>query len=183
MSFTLSLPLRPHSRLSARLILALAGGCGVILALLAGAAISYGWHSLHNPPVVKKVEVTHSTQQPWRNLSPKVIFNVQPLTVETEEFVQEAEPEAEAPVADAESEHIADLAQLPDELRRRLPVIKYEAHIYSSETGRSVINLNGTDYSEGAEISGGVRVEKIEPDSAIFAYDGHLFRVAALADW
>lgn len=189
MNIALSLPMRSHSRVSARLILLLLCSSGLLLSAILGVAICYGWHSLHNPPVIKKVDVPHTTKQPWRNINTQLTFNVTPLPVETEEPVEDAEAEVQEPVADTVTERIAQddtyplLDALPESLRRRLPEVKYEAHIYSSETGKSVINLNGKDYGEGAVISGGVQVVKIEPDSALFSFEGHTFRVTALADW
>ncbi|MGL5600933.1 MAG: general secretion pathway protein GspB [Silvania sp.] len=180
MSLSLSLPLRPRSRLSARMLLALSGGSALVMATMAGAAVCYGWHSLHNAPIVKKVDVPHSTQQPWRNLRPQLSFSVQPLPVEEEESIAVDEPEAAPGVPD---DAYPDPQQLPDEVRRRMPGVKYEAHIYSSEPGKSVINLNGNDYAEGAAIGGGISLVTIEPDSAIFSFEGQTFRVTALSDW
>lgn len=66
------------------------------------------------------------------------------------------------------------LEQLSQDVLRRMPSVKYNAHVYSSETGKSVINLNGNDYHEGAAVGAGVKLMKIEPDDSIFSLRGKL---------
>lgn len=193
MTISLSLPLKPHAKLSAKGYLLLTWCCGLAIAALAGAGVCYGWHSLHNPPVIKRVEVPHQATLPWRNISRSLTFNTQPLPAEP---VEETEPAAEEestdvaePATEVSEEKMADdgtyprLEQLSQDVLRRMPSVKYNAHVYSSETGKSVINLNGNDYHEGAAVGAGVKLMKIEPDDSIFSFEGQTFRVTALSDW
>ncbi|MFZ3387837.1 general secretion pathway protein GspB [Buttiauxella gaviniae] len=193
----LSLTLKPHSRLSAKGFLILTWCSGLTFAALSGAAACYGWYSLHNPPTVKRVEVPHQATQPWRIISNTLAFNTQPLPAEPEseaESESEAVPEEESPEVKEPGNVVSDekmanedtypgLEQLSEDARRRMPSIKYNAHVYSSETGKSVINLNGNDYHEGAAVGAGVKLMKIEPDDSIFSFEGQTFRVTALSDW
>lgn len=186
-----SLSLKPLAGLSAKGYLILAWCAGLACAALSGAALCYGWHSLHNPPRLNRIEAPHSATQPWRNISNTLVFNTQPLPAEpesesmTEEEFQDVAPPASERMEEtmAMDEAYPRLEQLPDEARRRMPAIKYNAHVYSSETGKSVINLNGNDYHEGAAIGAGVKLMKIEPDDSIFSFEGQPFRVTALSDW
>lgn len=189
----LSLTLKPHSRLSAKGFLVLTWCSCLTFAALSGVAACYGWYSLHNPPTIKRVEVPHQATQPWRIINNTLTFNTQPLPAEPEaesEAVPEEEsPEAEEPGSVVSDEKMANedtypgLEQLSEDARRRMPSIKYNAHVYSSETGKSVINLNGNDYHEGAAVGAGVKLMKIEPDDSIFSFEGQTFRVTALSDW
>jgi general secretion pathway protein B len=191
----LSLTLNPHSRFSAKACLILSG-CSVLTVMtLAGAALCYGWHSLHNPPTIQRVEVPHHAPQNWRNISNSLSFTTQPLPTEPEEITEEetqqtddaatqSENESGDPQTDQnKGESYLRLEQLPADMRRRLPAIKYDAHVYSSETGKSVINLNGNDVQEGSDIGNGVTLMKIEPDDSVFSFEGQTFRVTALSDW
>lgn len=185
----LSIELKPQVRMSARMCLILAWSAGVTLAALSGAAACYGWYSLHNPPTIQRVEVVHHAPQNWRNIRQHLTFATQPLPVIEEEIAEEEppEPEAAAPEAAEEkpvnSDDYSGIEQLPENTRQRLPAIKYSAHIYSSEPGKSVINLNGRDYHEGEDIGSGVTLVTIEPDDSLFSFEGETFRAAALSDW
>jgi general secretion pathway protein B len=185
----LSLTLKPHSRLSAKGFLILTWCSGLTFAALSGVTACYGWYSLHNPPTVKRVEVPHQATQPWRIISNTLAFNTQPLPAEPEAVPEEESPEVEEPGSVVSDEKMANgdaypgLDQLSEDARRRMPSIKYNAHVYSSETGKSVINLNGNDYHEGAAVGAGVKLMKIEPDDSIFSFEGQTFRVTALSDW
>lgn len=189
----LSLTLKPHSRLSAKGFLILTWCSGLTFAALSGVAACYGWYSLHNPPTIKRVEVPHQATQPWRIINNTLTFNTQPLPAEPE-AESEAAPEEESTEAEEPGSVVSDekmangdaypgLEQLSEDARRRMPSIKYNAHVYSSETGKSVINLNGNDYHEGAAVGAGVKLMKIEPDDSIFSFEGQTFRVTALSDW
>lgn len=189
----LSLTLKPHSRLSAKGFLILTWCSGLTFAALSGAAACYGWHSLHNLPTVKRVEVPHQAPLPWRIVSNTLAFKTQPVPAEPEEeseaIPEEESSEVEEPGSAVSDEKMANddtypgLEQLSEDARRRMPSIKYNAHVYSSETGKSVINLNGNDYHEGAAVGAGVKLMKIEPDDSIFSFEGQTFRVTALSDW
>jgi len=71
---------------------------------------------------------------------------------------------------------------LPDALQSLIPTIKYQAHIYASETSKRWIKLNGRELYEGDNI-GVLSVVEITPEQTLLSYDGYEFTLKALQDW
>jgi len=71
---------------------------------------------------------------------------------------------------------------LPDALQSLIPTIKYQAHIYASESSKRWIKLNGRELYEGDNI-GVLSVVEITPEQSLLSYDGYEFTLKALQDW
>lgn len=52
---------------------------GLPLCIVLGAATNYGWHKLHNQPVIRRIEVPHPTELPYKLLSQNYEFVTEPL--------------------------------------------------------------------------------------------------------
>ena len=55
---------------------------GLPVCLALGAATNYGWHLLHNDPVVQKIEVPHATELPYKPAEQNYEFATEPLPEE-----------------------------------------------------------------------------------------------------
>lgn len=55
---------------------------GLPVCLALGAATNYGWHLLHNDPVVQKIEVPHVTELPYKPAEQNYEFATEPLPEE-----------------------------------------------------------------------------------------------------
>ncbi len=98
-------------------------------------------------------------------------------------------------VEDVENKHSVDIISstkntsyaepielLPDALQNLIPTIKYQAHIYASESSKRWIKLNGRELYEGDNI-GVLSVLEITPEQSLLSYDGYEFTLKALQDW
>ncbi|WP_405128132.1 general secretion pathway protein GspB [Pseudoalteromonas sp. PB2-1] len=98
-------------------------------------------------------------------------------------------------VQDVDSQHFSEVTHstknssyaepielLPVSLQNQLPTIKYQAHIYASETSKRWIKLNGRELYEGDSI-GVLSVVEITPEQSLLSYDGYEFTLKALQDW
>ena len=98
-------------------------------------------------------------------------------------------------VEDVDNKHSVDITRstkntsyaepielLPDALQSLIPTIKYQAHIYASETSKRWIKLNGRELYEGDNI-GVLSVIEITPEQSLLSYDGYEFTLKALQDW
>lgn len=71
------------------------------------------------------------------------------------------------------------VAALPADIRRRLPEIEVNGHLYSSVPGRSFVLINGRRYREGERLREGPAIVTIDENGAILDYRGTRFRVSA----
>jgi general secretion pathway protein B len=66
--------------------------------------------------------------------------------------------------------------ELPVHLLAELPKITIAAHSYSKQAKTSFIFANDRMLHEAENLSPGLRLEHITPDSMIFSYKGYRFR-------
>ncbi len=74
---------------------------------------------------------------------------------------------------------VVPLRQLPPAIRDTLPPFEFYSHIYASDAAFRRINLNGVSLLEGDAMDGGLLVDEITEDGAIFLFSGYRFRVKA----
>lgn len=75
------------------------------------------------------------------------------------------------------------LATMPASFQRQVPSIEYSIHVYNDEDGSGAVKLNGSMLRVGAELTPGLRVIAILPDSTVFDFNGTQFRLNALNSW
>ncbi|SLM62244.1 MULTISPECIES: type II secretion system assembly factor GspB [Dickeya] len=64
-----------------------------------------------------------------------------------------------------------------------LPYIAFSAHVYTSDTDKRSVTLNGERYREGDMPYPGLIIEQIEQDMVILSFDGEPFILDSLQDW
>lgn len=80
---------------------------------------------------------------------------------------------------EATPEPADSIQALPADVRRRLPEIRVNGHLYSSIPGRSFLLVNGRRYREGERLREGPAVETIDEAGAVLNFHGERFRVEA----
>jgi hypothetical protein len=75
------------------------------------------------------------------------------------------------------------LTNLSQQNKDAVPTIYYRHHDYSSQPGKSTVELNGKTLSVGGSPGAGIKVEEILPDSVVLSYRGTQFRLKALNSW
>ncbi|CAH9059404.1 hypothetical protein PSECIP111951_03119 [Pseudoalteromonas holothuriae] len=71
---------------------------------------------------------------------------------------------------------------LPKGLQSSLPSLRYQAHIYATDSDKRWIKLNNRELYEGDSI-GVLELLEITPEQALFNYDGYEFSMKAMQDW
>lgn len=72
---------------------------------------------------------------------------------------------------------IYGMNELPPSVSQGLPKLAVSGHFYSDNPGSRVVVINGRLAHEGAEVSRGLVLERINSDGLVFAYQGYRFRV------
>ena len=129
-----------------------------------------------SPPVEqKKQNVVFSEQQLQHD---DVIGNV------AEQREQAAETEAQQTKSgNTERPAAVAISDIPDSVRKRIPNIAFEGHVYSSVPERRSIMINGHKRREGDTIGDDLLVREITGEGAEFEFQGYRFRLNALQDW
>ncbi|MES1945596.1 hypothetical protein PC39_15814 [Salinisphaera sp. PC39] len=102
-----------------------------------------------------------------------------PAPARREEPATWAESESGFDGEDSYREPADSVAALPADVRRQLPGIEVNGHLYSSVPGRSFILINGRRYREGERLREGPAIVTIDEGGAILDYRGERFRVSA----
>jgi len=142
----------------------------------------------------KKPEPTHLAKVPVENhhnqQSPRVIVSKVPLTRDNtlgntaeQQRIEEEKQKNEVKPGKVKKEVAMLPADLPDNIKKQLPSIAFEGHVYSSTVSRRSVMINGKKMRQGDAMSGGLIVKQITPLGAEFEYQGYLFKLNALQDW
>jgi len=75
------------------------------------------------------------------------------------------------------------ISELPDDIRKKIPVISFAGHVYSSTKKRSSVMINGRKMREGESVNAELTLVSITPSGAEFKFKGYLFILDALQDW
>lgn len=75
------------------------------------------------------------------------------------------------------AEHIPQLAELPDDVRRQVPALKLGGLVYSAAPASRMVLVNGDLQREGSAIAPGLTLERINPKSVVFSLRGQRFEV------
>lgn len=85
---------------------------------------------------------------------------------------------------DARARHRSDgsgietLSQLPEHIRRELPVFSISGSIYTENPADRLLIVNGRIYHEGDELSPGLTFEHMLPKAAILRYKNYRYQLA-----
>ena len=80
---------------------------------------------------------------------------------------------------DKPKQEILEMSELPAEIRKEIPDISINGHIYSSNSSSRLTNINGSLVREGDTVTGKLKVNEITMTGVIFDYEGLRFRVRA----
>jgi general secretion pathway protein B len=104
----------------------------------------------------------------------KVDLEKKPLISADSKDVTETTAKASTPLA---SDRIYALNQLPSSVREGLPRLTMSLHYFTDDPSLRIIRIDGETLREGQATAGGLRLEKITPDGAIFDYRHYRFSV------
>jgi len=79
------------------------------------------------------------------------------------------------PSAAPEEGALPGLAELPEDIRRALPPMRFEGTVYSDTASNRMLMVNGQLLHEGESLNADIRVERIKPRSAVLSYRGQRF--------
>ncbi|UCH79643.1 MAG: general secretion pathway protein GspB [Nitrospiraceae bacterium] len=74
---------------------------------------------------------------------------------------------------------LINFSQLPDDVRKELPEITINGHIYSDNRSARIANINGFITREGDKVSSGLILEEITTTGVIFSFKEYKFRMRA----
>ena len=76
----------------------------------------------------------------------------------------------------------SDIASMPARFQYRVPVMRYDSHVYSSEAKDRWIRINGVDLRVGESL-GEIELVDILPHQSIFRLGKQSFTLESLQDW
>ncbi|MDP4488247.1 general secretion pathway protein GspB [Pseudoalteromonas piscicida] len=100
------------------------------------------------------------------------------------EAVKETAPheEPEVLVTTKDSASATPIALLPAQLQNSIPSLRYQAHIYATDSHERWIKINNRPLYEGDSL-GALTVVEITPEQTRFDFDGIEFSLEAMEDW
>jgi hypothetical protein len=101
--------------------------------------------------------------------------NVQ-VQMPVEEILNPAEPDIIEP---KDKSGFIEFSQLPGDVKKELPDITINGHIYSDNSAARIANINGFVTREGDKVASGLILEEITESGAIFTYKEYRFRMRA----
>ena len=96
--------------------------------------------------------------------------------VPVEEIIQPAEPVI---IELEDKSGFIEFSQLPEDVKKELPDITINGHIYSDNSSARIANINGFVTREGDKVSSGLILEEITSAGVIFSYKEYRFRMRA----
>ncbi|WP_374402537.1 general secretion pathway protein GspB [Niveibacterium sp.] len=100
--------------------------------------------------------------------------SVRPAPVAVAVAPTPASPAAPASTAPEEGV-LPGLAELPEDIRRALPPMRFEGTVYSDTASSRMLMINGQLLHEGESFNADIRVERIKPRGAVLSYRGQRF--------
>lgn len=76
-----------------------------------------------------------------------------------------------------------DIQTLDDLLKRQIPPLRFEAHIYASEPKQRWVKVNGKDLQEGQWVTADIQLKEITPQYVLLQTGRQLFSMEALTEW
>jgi len=76
----------------------------------------------------------------------------------------------------------SDIASMPARFQYRVPVMRYDSHVYSTQAKDRWIRINGVDLRVG-DYLGDIELVDILPHQSIFRLDNQSFTLESLKDW
>ncbi|KKO45408.1 hypothetical protein WG68_10150 [Arsukibacterium ikkense] len=76
-----------------------------------------------------------------------------------------------------------DISELAAALQRQIPPLRFEAHVYATQSQQRWIKVNGKSLQEGQWVTADIRLKEITPQFVLLEMGAELFSVPALTDY
>lgn len=76
-----------------------------------------------------------------------------------------------------------DISELSSVLQQRIPSLRFEAHVYATQSQQRWIKVNGKSLQEGQWVTADIRLKEITPQFVLLEMGNELFSMPALTDW
>jgi len=76
-----------------------------------------------------------------------------------------------------------DIQTLDDLLKRQIPPLRFEAHVYASEPKQRWVKVNGKDLQEGQWVTADIQIKEITPQYVLLQTGRQMFSMEALTEW
>jgi general secretion pathway protein B len=76
-----------------------------------------------------------------------------------------------------------DIQTLDDLLKRQIPPLRFEAHIYASDPKQRWVKVNGKDLQEGQWVTADIQLKEITPQYVLLQNGRQMFSMEALTEW
>lgn len=101
-------------------------------------------------------------------------------------FALALEETGSAPKRRTVTDHAAparDINSLDELLKRQIPPLRFEAHVYASEPKQRWVKVNGKDLQEGQWVTADIQLKEITPQYVLMQTGRQLFSMEALTEW
>ncbi len=101
-------------------------------------------------------------------------------------FALALEETGSAPKRRSVTDHAAparDINSLDELLKRQIPPLRFEAHVYASEPKQRWVKVNGKDLQEGQWVTADIQLKEITPQYVLLQTGRQLFSMEALTEW
>lgn len=101
-------------------------------------------------------------------------------------FALALEETGSAPKRRTVTDHAAparDINSLDELLKRQIPPLRFEAHVYASEPKQRWVKVNGKDLQEGQWVTADIQVKEITPQYVLLQTGRQMFSMEALTEW
>lgn len=101
-------------------------------------------------------------------------------------FALALEETGSAPRRKSVTDHAAparDINSLDELLKRQIPPLRFEAHVYATEPKQRWVKVNGKDLQEGQWVTADIQIKEITPQYVLLQTGRQLFSVEALSEW
>ena len=88
-------------------------------------------------------------------------------------------PQATESLDEEQEPGVIEMSQLPPDIKKELPEISINAHIYSNSAASRMVSINGNIIREGETVTSGLTLKKITASGIILTYKDHHFRIRA----
>lgn len=144
-------------------------------------------------PEPKVVSVTApAVEQAPRQVTPQSAAAAQPEVEVSDELRQrfasamaasEIDRRQPQPAPRAMGAPAKDVSELAPALQRQIPSLRFEAHVYATQSSQRWIKVNGKSLQEGQWVTADIRLKEITPQFVLLEMGTELFSIPALMDW
>ena len=76
-----------------------------------------------------------------------------------------------------------DMNELAPQLQGQIPPVRFEAHVYATQSSQRWVKVNGKSLQEGQWVTADIRLKEITPQFVLLEMGDELFSMPALTDF